>query len=206
MKAKLTTSLLALGICILFSGCYPYSTAYVDELDLVITDHDPNFDFKGHNKYAIPDSIVKITGNKAAGEPPVFVKEPYNTKILDRIKSNMTSLGYTLVPNVAQADLVLFPSALEVQYTEYYYDYYYYWGWYYPYYGWYYPYTTVTTYSTGTMLMNIVVAGQTSVSVNLHVAWTGLLNGVMDSYGSDGENRLYRAIDQAFNQSDYLHQ
>src|SRR5215203_4532147 len=97
MKTKLTTPLILLGICILFSGCYPYSTAYVDELDIVITNYDPNYTFKGHLKYSMPDSIVKVTGNRVAGEPVVFIKEPYSSGILNRIKSNMASLGYTLV-------------------------------------------------------------------------------------------------------------
>jgi hypothetical protein len=206
MKTKLTTYLFLLGICILISGCYPYSTAYVDELDLVITDYDPAFTFTGHQNYAIPDSVVKITGNKAAGEPPVFIQPAYSTLIINRIKSNMSALGYTLVTDITQADVILFPSALETTYAEYYYDYYYYWGWYYPYGGWYYPYQTVTTYTTGTLLMNMVVAGQTSATGNLHVAWTGLINGVLDYYGTDGDNRLTKAIDQSFTQSSYLHQ
>ena len=207
MKSKLPIPLFLLGICILFSGCYPYSTAYVEELDIVITDYDAAYTFKGNNTYAIPDSIVKVTGNRVEGEPPICVKEPYSTLILSRIKSNMASLGYTLVPDIAQADLVLFPSALETTYQQYYYDYYYYWGWYYPYYGgWYYPYQTVTTYTTGTLLMNLVAAGEISPSGNVHIVWTGLINGILDYYGSDGDARLTKAIDQSFSQSDYLHQ
>jgi len=208
MKTKLSISLFLLGICIMFSGCYPYSTAYVEELDIVITDYDAAYSFKGKPKYALPDSIVKVTGNRIEGEPPVCVKEPYNSMILNRIRSNMTSLGYEEVnatdPDV---DLLLFPAALETTYQQYYYDYYYYWGWYYPYYGgWYYPYATVTTYTTGTLLMNLVAAGEISASGNMHIVWTGLINGVLDYYGSDGDARLTKAIDQSFNQSDYLHQ
>jgi len=206
MKTKLTTQLILLGLCIMLAGCYPYSTAYVEELDLVLTDYDAAYTFKGNKNYAMPDSIVKVTGNRVEGEPPICVKEPYSSLILNRIESNMTALGYTRVDDLLDADLVLFPSALETTYQQYYYDYYYYWGWYYPYYGWYYPYQTVTTYTTGTLLMNLVAAGQTSASGNLHIVWTGLINGILDYYGSDGDARLTLAIDQSFSQSDYLHQ
>jgi len=206
MKTKLTTQLILLGLCIMLAGCYPYSTAYVEELDLVLTDYDAAYTFKVNKNYAMPDSIVKVTGNRVEGEPPICVKEPYSSLILNRIESNMTALGYTRVDDLLDADLVLFPSALETTYQQYYYDYYYYWGWYYPYYGWYYPYQTVTTYTTGTLLMNLVAAGQTSASGNLHIVWTGLINGILDYYGSDGDARLTLAIDQSFSQSDYLHQ
>jgi len=190
----------------MLAGCYPYSTAYVVELDLVLTDYDAAYTFKGNKNYAMPDYIVKVTGNRVAGDTPIHVMEPYSSLILNRIESNMTSLGYTRVDDIADADLVLFPSALETTYQQYYYDYYYYWGGYYPYYGWYYPYQTVTTYTTGTLLMNLVAAGQTSASGNLHIVWTGLINGILDYYGSDGDARLTLAIDQSFSQSDYLHQ
>src|SRR4051812_17601457 len=133
MKTKLSTYLFLLGICVLFAGCYPYSTAYVEELDLVITDYDAAYTFPGHHKYAIPDSIVKVTGNRIEGQPPVCVKEPYSTMILNTIKANMTAMGYTQVNDLTEADVILFPSALETTYQQYYYDYYYYWGWYYPY-------------------------------------------------------------------------
>jgi hypothetical protein len=206
MKTKLSTYLFLLGICVLFAGCYPYSTAYVEELDLVITDYDAAYTFPGHHKYAIPDSIVKVTGNRIEGQPPVCVKEPYSTMILNTIKANMTAMGYTQVNDLTEADVILFPSALETTYQQYYYDYYYYWGWYYPYYGWYYPYSTVTTYTTGTLLMNLVAAHETSATGNLHIVWTGLLNGVLDYYGSDGDARLTKAINQSFSQSNYLHQ
>ena len=206
MKTKLTTRLILLGICIMFSGCYPYSTAYVEELDLVLTDYDAAYTFKGHHNYAMPDYIVKVTGNRVSGDTPIHVMEPYSSLILNRIESNMTALGYTRVTNLTDADVILFPSALETTYQQYYYDYYYYWGGYYPYYGWYYPYQTVTTYTTGTLLMNLVAARETSASGNLHIVWTGLINGILDYYGSDGDARLTLAIDQSFNQSDYLHQ
>lgn len=204
MKRK---KLICISTAIVLSlfGCYPEGPQYTDELDLVITNYDNTYTFAGNNTYAMPDSVVKITGAFQQGNPPVFLSEPVASIILNNIASNMASLGYTRVGDVAQAHFILFPSEVEVTYTDVYYDYYYYWDWYYPCcYGWYYPYPMVTSYTTGTIFMNLIPAHETTASGKLHVVWTGLLNGVLDYTGS--YDRITKGINQAFTQSTYLHQ
>jgi hypothetical protein len=188
----------SVALLFLMAGCYPDGAEYYEDTDVVYTNHNDKYDFNSKGTYSIPDKIVKITGELKDGEDPEFVKEPYNTQILQKIKSNMTALGYTKVTDPATADLVLFPAVWTNTTITYYYDY---WCWYYPYYcGWGWGYPTVSSYTTGTLLMTLVADGEEFVqSTNV---WTAAANGLLSGYYD--VNRVNKAIDQAFKQSPYL--
>ena len=179
-------------------GCYPDGAEYYEETDIVYTDYDDSFKFDSKETYSIPDKIVKITGELADGEEPEFVKEPYNTQIVQKIESNMTAMGYTKAADPADADMVLFPAVWTNTTIYYWYDY---WCWYYPYYcGWGWGYPSVTSYSTGTLLMTLVVDGDEYVQSTR--VWTAAVNGLLSGYYD--VSRVNKAIDQAFEQSSYL--
>lgn len=187
-----------LGIILLMVSCYPGEVDSYDELDLVFTNYTETFDFAGQGTYALPDKVVKVTGDLADNEDPEFIKEPYNTQILNRIVSNMTALGWTKVDDPATADLAFLPAVWTNTTVVYWQDY---WCWYYYYYcgwGYYYPYTT--SYTTGTLVMSLIASGDDYVDPA--VVWTGIGNGVMS--GSYDISRLNQVIDQAFTQSPYL--
>ncbi|MFN3841496.1 MAG: DUF4136 domain-containing protein [Cyclobacteriaceae bacterium] len=190
MKKFLFTALPAL----LLWGCYPAGPEYYEDLDVVVTSFDKSFDFASKGTYAMPDKIVKVSAE--IGSDPEYVKEPQNTQILSRIESNMTALGYTRVEDPADADLTLFPAAWTNTTIYYWYDY---WCWYYPYYcgyGWGYP--SVSSYTTGTLVMTLVTDG----FIEPERVWTSAINGLL----TRGSNitRVNKAIDQAFAQSPYL--
>jgi hypothetical protein len=101
--------------------------------------------------------------------------------------------------------VVLTPAGLST--TTYFYSYWYdwwyggYWGWY----GWYYPpYYTVSSYTTGTLLMVVADPDQASESpINRSPAlWIAAANGLL-TYSYD-LSRVSQGIDQAFTQSSYL--
>jgi len=187
-----------LGIILLMVSCYPDDTMYYEDTDLVYTNYNETFDFESKGTYAMPDKIVKITGNLTEGQEPEYVSEPYNTEILNRIESNMTALGWNKVEDPENADLTLFPAAWTNTTVVYWYDY---WCWYYYYYcgwGWYYP--SYTTYTTGTMVMGLIAAGEEYVEPSN--VWTGAINGLLS--GTYDVSRMNKAIDQAFKQSPYL--
>jgi hypothetical protein len=187
-----------LGIIFLMVSCYPEGIEYYEETDIVYTDYTESFDFASRGTYAMPDKIVKITGNLVEGESPEFVPEPYNTQILNKIESNMTALGWTKIADPESADLALFPAVWSNTTIVYYYDY---WCWYYYYYcgwGWYYPYAT--SYTTGTMVMTLVAQGEEYIEPSS--VWTAAINGLMS--GAYDTSRITKAIDQAFKQSPYL--
>jgi Domain of unknown function (DUF4136) len=206
MKKNVFHILMLLFLATSMAGCYPDGPDSIDEYDIVYTNYDDQFVFSGKPTYAMPDSVVKITGAASTGEPIEFVNQTYGKIICDRIKSNMASRGYTLVNNPSQADLVLFPSALEVTNITYYYDYWgYYYGWYYPGGGYYYPYyPTVTTYTTGSLIMTIADIKNVNPSGKNKVVWLGIINGLLEGSSTDFPGRINKSIDQAFTQSTYL--
>jgi len=190
--------ILYLGIIFLLGACYPEGPEYYEDLDIVYTNYDDQFDFASQGVYSIPDNIVKIEGDLAEGEDPEFVQEPYNTQILNLIKANMEALGWTVTEDPDNADLVLFPAVWTNTTVYYWYDY---WCWYYPYYcGWGWGYPSVSSYTTGTLLMTLVADGQEYIEPAR--VWTAGINGLLS--GAYNTSRVTKAIDQAFEQSPYL--
>jgi hypothetical protein len=197
MKKKF---LFYLSIALIMSSCYPGGLEYYEDTDVVYTDYDDQFDFQSKGVYSIPDKIVKITGDLEDGEDPEYVKEPYNTQMLNQMKSNMTALGWTVTEDPANADLVMFPAVWTNTTISYWNNY---WCWYYPYYcgwGWGYGGGGYSTQTTGTLLMTLVADGDDYVDPAR--MWTAALNGLVS--GAYNTSRVTRAIDQAFEQSPYL--
>lgn len=187
-----------LSIVVLLGSCYPDGVEYYDETDIVYTNYDDQFDFSSKGTYSIPDKIVKIQGDIIQGEPPEFVKEPQNTQMLQKMEANMTALGWTKEEDPANADLVLFPAVWTNTTIYYWYDY---WCWYYPYYcGWGWGYPSVSSYTTGTLVMTLVTDGEEYIDPSR--VWTGAANGLLS--GAYNTSRVNKAIDQAFEQSPYL--
>jgi hypothetical protein len=190
---------LFIGIIFLMVSCYPDGPVSYEELDLVYTNYTDTYDFASKGTYAMPDKVVKVTGNLAEGENPEFVKEPYNTQIINRIQTNMTALGWTQVDDPENADLALMPAVWTNTTVTYWYDY---WCWYYYYYcGWgYYGGGYYTSYTTGTLVMALVAYGDDYIDPSS--VWTGIANGLLE--GNYNTSRVNNAIDQAFKQSPYL--
>jgi hypothetical protein len=187
-------------------GCFKGEPEYYSDYDIVYTNYDNQYNFQGHTSYTIPDRIVKITANVINGDAPQFVNSVYATPMLEKMKSNMDALGYIYTADTAAADLVLFPSSIEVTNISIYWDWwYYYWDWWY-YWGWYYPYPIVSSYKTGSLFMNIADRNDISADGKRRIVWTGIINGLLEGPTSDITNRIDKSIDQAFKQSDYLQQ
>jgi hypothetical protein len=187
-------------IAIIFGSCYPQGPEYYEDLDVVYTNFDDEFNFVSKGTFSIPNKIVKINGNLIEGEDPEFVKEPYGSQMLQKMEANMIALGWVKVPDPANADLVLFPAVWTNTTVYYWYDY---WCWYYPYYcgwgwGWYYP--SVSTVTSGSLVMTLVADGEEFVEPSR--VWTGIANGLLS--GAYNTTRVNNAIDQAFEQSPYL--
>jgi len=194
-----------LTVTMIVSGCYPYEPIYGDESDVVATMRDPEFDFQTLNTFALPDVIVKITGNLEEGEEPEFIQEEYATVILERIRQNMTDAGWTEV-DAEDADVIILPTAMQSTETIWYYedDY---WNWWYPSYwwSWYYPYPVYGgSISTGTLFIQMTYPDGITAGDNIPIIWSSILNGLMDGYPDDYEERVNAGLDQAFKQSTYL--
>ncbi|HRH69463.1 MAG TPA: DUF4136 domain-containing protein [Flavobacteriales bacterium] len=208
-QRKITWALALAGIGLL-SGCYPGGPEYIDEYDLVYTDYSSTVDFKAKNTYSLPDSVIKLSGDLVEGERPEMVSPVYANEILGKIRDNMNSYGWTEVDATESPDVVILPSAIVVTNTTVYYPGYY-WGWYYPYYGygWYYPGyypPTVTSYTTGSLFIQMTNPNEPGATDNIPVEWIAVFNGLLEGSTSGLVTRIDRAVDQAFKQSPYLKQ
>jgi len=204
MKKRTFQLLVAVGGLFLW-GCYPDGPDYIEELDVVITNYNPDYDFSTVVTYAIPDKIIKITGEKLEnGEEPKYL--PQSAAILAKIKENLNALGWQEVDFADTAtggvDVFVLPASWETTTIFYYYDYWYWWyGGYYPYWG-YYPPVYYSSYTTGTLFWTLMDPNNLDGSGNPLRGWTAAINGLLT--GSFNTARAEKGIDQAFAQSPYL--
>jgi hypothetical protein len=197
MKNKI---LLILPCLALLWGCYPGGADYVDQLDIVLSNYSKENDFTKMKTYAMSDSIVKVTDDELKTE---FVKQSNAATITARIRKNMTAYGWTEVDESQSPDAIILNAAMETTYINYYYNY---WGWYYPYYPPYYPYypPSYTTYTTGTLLVQMVDPKNLGPENQSTVVWTGLINGLTTGSSTSFNSRVNTTVDQLYAQSAYL--
>ncbi len=189
----------------LLLGCYPQGPEYVEDLDVVYTTYDEEYDFQGQSTYSMPDKIVTDVQIKNGDTTWVYMKPAFATPLLQAIDDNMQALGWTKVAGggiLNNADVVITPGAISstTYYYSYWYDWYYggyYGGWYYP------PYYTVTSYTTGSFIIAIADPHTDDLPIDqTQAAWIGAMNGLLT--GSYDVSRATAAINQAFKQSPYL--
>lgn len=210
-KVQSKVSLVALALVVLCLGCRPTSLEYISDYDLVVTNYNRDYAFNAVNTYFLPDSVVYIVDNPGA------VNHKYDDQILGAVKRNLDALGWTQLPSDPgnKADVVVLVSASKDSYASCAsYCWWCYWGWYpgWGYYppawgpgwGWGYPPGVVcSSYSTGTVIVNITDPDEASVNT-LPVAWSGVLNGLVEGSESSVISRINTNIDQMFKQSPYL--
>ena len=202
MKKRVSIVLIVVSV-LLLGGCYPDGPEYVEDMDVVLTKHNEEYDFTAKATYAMPDKIVKITGDVMEGEEPSFIPDVNAQVMLTTVANNMADLGWVRVDIEDNPDVLLLPAAWETTTIYYYYDYWYYWyggywGWYYPYY----PPVYASSYTTGTFLMSITDPDIISTDGNRINQWSGAVNGLLTGYFD--ASRVNEAINKAFEISPYL--
>ncbi len=198
MKTKLAT---VLPIMVLLGACYPKGPDYVEDADVVATSYDVKYDFKAKSTFAMPDKIVVDVTIDRGDTTYEYMLPAFATPILAAIQSDMEKYGWQRVDIDEDPDVVLTPAGISstTYFYSYWYDWWYYgWGWYYP------PYYTVSSYTTGTLLMVLADPSQAANSpINRSQAvWTAAGNGLLTGYYDI--TRATDAIHQAFAQSPYL--
>jgi hypothetical protein len=196
------------GLCMIMFvllGCYPDGPDYVNDLDLVVTRYDKAFKFQEMKTYAIPDFVVKITGNLAQGDQVEVIDDEYSKLIVDAVRSNLDFYGWEETDAV-NADVVIFPTAISTTTFVWYYDWWY-WDWWYPWdsWGWYYPYDIYgNSYTSGSVFLQLTYHDGQTAADNIPVPWAAVLNGLLEGNRSEVDTRIERGIDQAFQQSPFL--
>lgn len=176
--------------------------------DLVdITKYDIGTNFRQFTTFSIVDSVAVIKN----GTDSIRVLNPQAKALLDQITRNMQARGYTLVDRkTGHPDLGINVSAIHVTYMVSYYpgwywDYYgyydpYYWG--YPDYNYWYPYypPEVSSYSTGTVIIDMLDLKNASSHDNkLYVVWVAIIRGLLT--GNHSTQDVLDNIDQCFIQT-----
>jgi hypothetical protein len=199
-------------------SCYYDYGMSVEDFDVVVTRYDSTADFGAISTYAMPDSVVHLIGDGEVRE----VNRLFDSLILQTVSDNMAARGYTreMDPenNAPDAIVLVSVTSSNIYAVASYYPYWDYWGWYpgwgyYPGYGpgWgisypWYPYpTAVYSYSTGSVLIDMVDAdSQDDAEQLVSSIWLGGMNGVLNDTQESLEARIESGIDQCFSQSPYL--
>ena len=176
---------------------------------VVATDRDLAANFSEYNTYFISDSVSVV----ATDPKDSILTGPLAAQLVNAIKTNMTSRGYTFVPRTSGPHLGLrltvikdiTRTAICGGWWDGWYGYYppWYWGCYYC--GYYYPWCTTYTYTIGTSTLYIFDVKNQSINRNLKAIWGATMFGVFSTTNNQTNADLTTtAINQAFSQSPYI--
>jgi len=222
--SKLIIAILAFSLTGLLSGCYPDKIDYVEEYDMAGSMFDEEADFSLYTTFHVVDTVMHMTDD---GEDDPNLSRENDQFILDLVNQNMMDLGYTQMVNpdsTNPADVELLVQAVTTDFYTYYSNWWYYWGYYpgwgypgwggyYPGYSWYpgYPWYPgggyYTSYSTGTLIIEMLDNALLNSEERPSVIWMGLVDGLLSySSAASSKPRLTKQINQVFVQSPYLQQ
>lgn len=187
-------------------ACYPGGSKDVTESDVVFTFYDNGADFAQIRTYAMPDRVFEREGSEETSDQ-------FDELILSEVAKQMAALGYVREahPDVNGADALVVVSKARQTTTSvgwvpgggwwpwpg--------WGWG-PGWGWWYPYPIVTSFTTGTVFIDMFDPDvvDPNQSVQIPALWTAAMNGLVSSNASSTTSRIVRDIEQAYRQSPYL--
>ena len=173
---------------------------------IVSTSLDKNAVFNSYQTFFISDTI-KYIGD--IGSDSILVGLDA-MQLVQTVKDNLTSRGYTFVSRDNNPDVGLTLSAIKdidvvVEYYPGWWDGYY--GgcyWYYWCYPYYYPWTSVYAYTTGTIILNMYDLKNADANQQLKGIWNTTGLGALGSSVSTNLSLGIDAINQGFKQSPYL--
>ncbi|MGL5318117.1 MAG: DUF4136 domain-containing protein [Bacteroidales bacterium] len=196
---------------LLFASCEKEpDKSMLNDSYLVYTKVSDNAHFSVCNTFYLPDSVLVITSSK----DPVFwtgEKHVNAQKILSAYVTNMEKRGFKRVFKKAEADLGLQVSFIEnVNYfvdTEEFFWWLAYPGYWYPGYwgdnwsGLFYGYSVMYTYSTGSLLTEIVDRKNSQKVNKILVSWNSYISGLLSGNQTIDINKTIEGIHQSFIQS-----
>lgn len=187
-------------------------TGKLDDDYLVYTDYDAETDFAKFTTFYVPDSVLII--DNSSNKPKFLYGTPASELIIANYVKGMEQAGYVRTLDKSNADLGMQVSYVEETYRFRYYNNYpwwygYPWYWSFGYWGnwggWYWPYSIIYSYSTGSVLGELVdLTLPESTSKQLRVVWSSYISGLLNNDGTLNTTEVKQAIEQAFSQSPYL--
>lgn len=204
--------LLISAVALLALACQqePYPQDNDDEY-LVYTSPAKDVDFTRFQTFDIADSLLVI-GQSAK---PEYSQSNNALALIQEYRINMEKLGYIYTPSNPDADLgiqltYMIKTERFVQYYDdpyWWYDYPGYWspGIWGDWYGYYYPRPVVYSYSTNSLVADMVdLTADEGSGRSLKVVWSSYIGGPAGPNIYYDVKRLKNAIDQAFEQSPYI--
>ena len=201
------------AVALLVAACEKTpDTGKLDDDYLVYTDYDAETDFAKFTTFYVPDSVLII--DNSSNKPKFLYGTPASELIIANYVKGMEQAGYVRTFDKANADLGMQVSYVEDTYSFRYYNNYpwwygYPWYWSFGYWGnwggWYWPYSITYSYSTGSVLGELVdLTLPESTSKQLKVVWSSYISGLLNNDGTLNTTEVKQAIEQAFSQSPYL--
>jgi len=169
---------------------------------VIYTKYDTSIKFNQFKTFSIVDSIAYISPTDSGK-----VLDADAQAVLNQITQNMTSRGYVLVNKNQNPDLGINVAAVKNINVQVYYPGWY-WGypgyfppWYWGGGGYYYPYypTYITSYSTGTLLIEMVDLKNVTPDGKMYIRWNAYIRALLTN--SHTLNQIKESIDQAFRQT-----
>jgi len=174
---------------------------------VVTTKTDSSKTFSSFRTYYISDTVAYHSDVVT----DTILNNSSSKQLVDAVKQNMNSLGYTFVAKGSKPDLginmgVLKNTTVSVVYGGWW-DYWYgwwdpwYWGWYYPYY---YPWAYAYSITTGSVVITMADLKDAPTDQNLRIVWLSIMGGAVGDNLDANVQRGVTAINQAFTQSPLL--
>lgn len=204
-KILLITAVLALAV-----ACHKEPFNDSDNEYLVYTSPGKDVTFTSFKTFAIADSLLVI----GQTDKPYYSQSKNALELITQVRDNMTKRGFVYTNDKAAADLGI--QMTYVVKTERYVQYYdddYWWlsfpGYWSPcfwgnYVGFYYPYPVTYTYSTNSLMVDMIDLVAPKDDDALEVIWSAYIGGPASSNIAYDIVRMKEAVDQAFAQSPYL--
>jgi len=203
MKPKILLILLVTGL-FLVTSCskYPPTSDRLLEDLVVYTKYDTSIKFSQFKTFSIVDSISYISQTDSGK-----VLDANAQAVLNQISQNMTSRGYILVNKNQNPDLGINVGVVKNVNVQVYYPGWY-WGYpaYYPPWYWgggsyYYPYYPVyiTSYASGTLLIDMVDRKNITPDGKMYIRWNAYIRALLTN--DHTLNQIKESIDQAFTQT-----
>ena len=208
---KLKTFLVILFVSVLFSCRKEPDTEDLKLEQVVATDRDLAANFSDYATFFISDTVSIV----ASASTDSILTGPMALQMVNAVKTNMTSRGYTFKPRAqGLPDLGLRLTVIkDITRTavcggwwDGWYGYYppWYWGCYYCG-GYYYPWCTTYTYTIGTSTLYLFDIKNQGANHNIRALWGATMFGVFSTTNNQTNADLTTtAINQAFAQSTYL--
>lgn len=201
----------ALALMALACQKEPYSQDGDGEY-LVYTSPAKDVNFSDFRTFDIADSVLVI----GQTEKPYYSKSNNALALIQAYRTNMEKMGYIYLPSNPDAELGIQITYVEKteKFVRYYDDPYWwldypgywpagYWG---NWTGWYYPYPVTYTYTTNALIADMVDLTEGEENGKLKIVWSCYIGGPASASISYDVKRMTQAVDQAFEQSQYLKQ